>query len=71
MLANGSAVGVGPYNSTITNHVEYLPITVDIMAAKGCDGLLFALVNELVSQGVLSASETGYSQTTGGQIFFK
>ncbi len=26
--------------STITNHSEAFPVTVDIMAAKGCDGLL-------------------------------
>ncbi|KAF3008587.1 hypothetical protein E8E13_007540 [Curvularia kusanoi] len=33
-------VGEAPYNSTVTGHVEYLPVTVDFMAAKGCDDIL-------------------------------
>lgn len=32
-----------PYNSTITNHVEYLPVSVAIMARPGCDYVLLDL----------------------------
>ncbi len=33
-------VGQASYQSTITNHTEVLPVTVDLMAAKGCDGMV-------------------------------
>ncbi|KAL8933469.1 MAG: hypothetical protein Q9211_005769, partial [Gyalolechia sp. 1 TL-2023] len=32
-------VGQAAYQSDITGHVEVLPVTVDIMAARGCDGM--------------------------------
>lgn len=46
-------------------------MTVDIMAARGCDGLIFGLVQDLVGAGILAPSAAGYSDTTGGQILFK
>jgi len=55
----------------ITLHEEVLPVTVDIMAAKGCDGLIFGLVQDLVKAGILSASAAGYSDVTGGDVLFK
>lgn len=33
-------VGQASYRSTITNHTEVLPVTVDLLAAKGCDGMV-------------------------------
>jgi hypothetical protein len=38
-----TSVGQAAYNSTVTLQVEYLPVTVDIVASKGCDGMIFAL----------------------------
>lgn len=64
-------VGQASYFSEITNHTEYLPVTVDIMAARGCDGMIFGLVQDLVNAGILKASVTGYSDTDGGEILFK
>ncbi|KAF1354823.1 amidase signature domain-containing protein [Delphinella strobiligena] len=64
-------LGVASYFSDVTNHVEYLPVTVDIMAAKGCDGMLYALINDMFDAGLLSTPLTGYSSTTGGEILFK
>ena len=55
----------------ITDHLEYLPVTVDILAARGCDGLIFGLVQDLVDAGILQASVTGYSDVNGGDILFK
>ena len=69
--ADDIAVGVAKYFSNITHHEEYLPVTVDIMAAKGCDGMLFGLVQDLVTAGILSTPEAGYSGTTGGAILYK
>lgn len=64
-------IGVAAYNSTITNHTEYLPVTVDFMAAKGCDGMIFSLVEDLLDAGIVKVAETGYSGVSGGEILFK
>lgn len=36
-------IGQASYQSTITGHMEMLPVTVDFLAAKGCDGMVSAL----------------------------
>jgi hypothetical protein len=64
-------IGEAPYNSTITGHVEYLPVTVDLMMAKGCDGTLFQLIEDLYKAGILSAAKAGQSGITGGDILFR
>lgn len=64
-------VGEAPYNSTITDHVEYLPVSVDFLAAKGCDGMLFELIGDLYEAGILKKSLPGQSGITGGEILLK
>ena len=64
-------LGVASYISNITKHEEVLPVTVDIMAAKGCDGMLFNLVNDLVAAGIVNQTVTGYSEVNGGEILFR
>jgi hypothetical protein len=61
-------IGETPYNSTITGHVEYLPVTANLMAAKGCDGMLFSLIADLYDAGILKESKVGQSGVTGGEI---
>ncbi|KAI4143390.1 MAG: hypothetical protein L6R39_004584 [Caloplaca ligustica] len=63
-------IGQASYNSTITGHVEVLPVTVDILAAKGCDGMLFNLVEDLTAAGILKATQTGRT-IAGGEILLK
>jgi len=41
------------------------------MAARGCDGMLYGLIQDLVKAGLLVDSEAGYSSTQGGDILFK
>jgi hypothetical protein len=36
-----------PYNSTITLREEVLPVAVDIIAAPGCDAVIFELAVQL------------------------
>lgn len=52
-------IGQASYNSTITLQEEILPVSVDIMAAKGCDGMLFALAEDLLAKGILKVPKTG------------
>jgi hypothetical protein len=64
-------VGQAEYFSTITNHTEYLPVTVDFMVAKRCDGMLLSLIQDLYKAGIVSASMAGGSETTGGDILYR
>ena len=52
-------LGESPYYSDITKHEEVLPVTINIMAASGCDGMLFSLVEDLTRQGIIAAVGTG------------
>lgn len=63
-------IGEVPYHSAITNHVEVLPATVDIMAAKGCDGMIFSLVQDLHAAGLLATVKTGRSIVNGGDVLY-
>ncbi|KAL3302174.1 Glutamyl-tRNA(Gln) amidotransferase [Colletotrichum asianum] len=47
-------VGQTPYNSSITKHVENLPVTVNLIAAAGCENMLLSLVTELAGLEVES-----------------
>ncbi|KAF2643617.1 glutamyl-tRNA amidotransferase [Massarina eburnea CBS 473.64] len=64
-------IGEVPYNSTITGHVEYLPVAVDLMVAKGCDGMLFSLIEGLHEAGILKTALAGQSGITGGEVLFR
>lgn len=64
-------VGQSAYSSTITNHTEKLPDTVDIMAARHCDGMLFKLINALVAAEILDPSVTGRTLVNGKPILFR
>ncbi|RDW64697.1 putative glutamyl-tRNA amidotransferase subunit A [Coleophoma cylindrospora] len=58
-------IGQAAYNSTITLQSEYLPVAVDILAAKGCDGMIFSLVEKLQSAGIVKAVGTGSTMYAG------
>lgn len=46
-------------------------MTVDILAARGCDGMIFGLVQDLVEAGIIKPSVAGYDDTNGGDILFR
>jgi hypothetical protein len=41
------------------------------MAAKGCDGMLFPLAEDLPAAGIVAVSKTGYSGVNGGDFLPK
>ena len=63
-------IGQAPFFSNVTNHEEYLPVTVDILAAKGCDGLIVQLARDLVEAGILPVPETG-GTIYGGDVLLR
>ena len=52
-------VGQAPYNSTISQHEEFLPVAVDIIAAKGCDMVIFELAEQLQNAGIINPPKVG------------
>ncbi|KAM0668018.1 hypothetical protein ACQRIT_000516 [Beauveria bassiana] len=63
-------IGQVEYVSKVTNHTEYLPVTVDLMAAKGCDGMLFSLVRKMYEVGMISKVKPGRSLVHGGNVLY-
>ncbi|KAF5668267.1 D-mandelate dehydrogenase [Fusarium denticulatum] len=55
--------------SDITGRNESLPVSVNIMVARGCDGLVPRLAEDLVGLGLLKIPKTGRSMS-GGSILF-
>ncbi|RAK75680.1 glutamyl-tRNA(Gln) amidotransferase, subunit A [Aspergillus fijiensis CBS 313.89] len=53
--------------SSITNHDEKFPVTVDVIAAKGCDGLLVRLAQDLLEAGIIARPLTGGTMV-GGEV---
>ncbi|KAJ2899837.1 glutamyl-tRNA amidotransferase [Zalerion maritima] len=63
-------LGEVEYSSTITNYTELLPVTVNVMAAKGCDGMLVKLAQDLVAEGSVVVPEVGRT-LGGGDVLMK
>lgn len=56
--------------SSITQHDEYFPVTVDVLVAKGCDSLLAKLAQDLVRAGILHVPKVG-GTIYGGDILMR
>ncbi|KAK8865571.1 hypothetical protein IAR55_000715 [Kwoniella newhampshirensis] len=52
-------IGQIPYESTVSNHTEYLPLTVTMFAANGCDYVLWDLAARLQETGIISSVAAG------------
>jgi hypothetical protein len=52
-------IGQAAYNSTISMQEEMLPVAVNLVAAKGCDGIIFTLAEKLLAAGILKVPKTG------------
>ncbi|EGX94493.1 Amidase [Cordyceps militaris CM01] len=57
--------------SNVTGEAEPLPVSADIMAARGCDGLLTRLAAELVAKGAVKVPQTGASLNGGAEMLFR
>ncbi|KAJ5470432.1 hypothetical protein N7530_007789 [Penicillium desertorum] len=48
-----------PFNSTKSGKTEYLPVTMSLGAARGCDLMLANMITEIEKQGILKPVATG------------
>ncbi|KAF4337258.1 indole-3-acetamide hydrolase [Fusarium beomiforme] len=52
-------IGQVTYQSNVTFQDEMMPVTVNLVAKRGCDFVLFNFISKLVSKGVLSSVQAG------------
>ncbi|KAK1637807.1 amidase [Colletotrichum phormii] len=52
-------IGQVSYFSNVTFQDEIMPVTVNLVAKRGCDFVLFNLVNDLADKGILKTVSTG------------
>lgn len=67
-----SALPVGQTSawSPVTAHDELLPVSIDVVAARGCDGLLARLARDLVDAGILAPPQPG-AGLGGGEVLLR
>ncbi|OAA63468.1 Amidase signature domain protein [Niveomyces insectorum RCEF 264] len=52
-------IGQVTYQSNVTYHTEYMPVTVSVIAKRGCDYMLYNMWEKLADEGVLKTIKTG------------
>ncbi|KAJ5343259.1 hypothetical protein MYU51_021373 [Penicillium brevicompactum] len=52
-------IGEVPYNSTKSGKVEYTPVTMSLVAARGCDLMVANMVKDMEARGILRPVATG------------
>ncbi|KAK3072590.1 hypothetical protein LTR53_006544 [Teratosphaeriaceae sp. CCFEE 6253] len=52
-------IGQVPYYSAVTLHVEMVPVTINMVVKRGCDFVLYNMIERLADAGVLKAVKTG------------
>jgi hypothetical protein len=52
-------VGEVPFNSTKSGKTEYLPVTMSLISARGCDLMLANMVQDMEAQGILGPVAVG------------
>ncbi len=63
-------IGQVASHSNVTRHDEFYPVTANILAARGCDGLLVRLAQDLTRAGILSPPRVGRT-IAGGEILMR
>ena len=52
-------IGQVPYYSNVTFHEEMVPVTINMVVKRGCDFMLYNMIEKLADEGVLKAVMTG------------
>lgn len=52
-------IGQVPYQSNVTFHKEMVPVTINMVVKRGCDFVLYNMIEKLADEGVLKTVKTG------------
>lgn len=52
-------IGQVPYHSKVTFHEEMVPVTINMVVRRGCDFILYDMVDKLADAGMLLGVKTG------------
>lgn len=52
-------LGQVQYKSPVTGKWEYMPVAVQVVTRRGCDGILYELVRKLGDKGIVKAVKAG------------
>ncbi|KAI6830232.1 amidase signature enzyme [Hortaea werneckii] len=52
-------IGQVEYQSEVTFHTEYVPVTINMVVKRGCDFVLYNLIEKLADAGVIGTVKTG------------
>lgn len=52
-------IGQVPYFSPITNYEEMVPVTIGLVVKRGCDFVLYNMIERLADAGILKEVKTG------------
>lgn len=52
-------IGQVPYRSNVTFHEEMVPVTINMVVKRGCDFVLYNMIEKLADEGVLKTVKTG------------
>ncbi|ORY07899.1 amidase family protein [Clohesyomyces aquaticus] len=52
-------IGQVPYQSNVTFHEEMVPVTINMVVKRGCDFVLYNMIEKLADEGVLKTVKTG------------
>lgn len=52
-------IGQVPYQSQVTYHEEMVPVTINMVVKRGCDFVLYNMIEKLADAGVLKTVKTG------------
>ncbi len=52
-------IGQVSYQSNVTFHTEFMPVTINMVVKRGCDFMLFNMIEKLADEGVLTSVKTG------------
>lgn len=52
-------IGQVPYFSNVTFHEEMVPVTINLVVKRGCDFMLYNMIEKLADEGVLKTVKTG------------
>ncbi|KAI7508890.1 hypothetical protein KC347_g5750 [Hortaea werneckii] len=52
-------IGQVEYQSEVTFHTEYVPVTINMVVKRGCDFVLYNMIEKLADAGVIGTVKTG------------